>query len=494
MVETESKADIRRAFFLLSVLLSGTGCVEPERVVVEESATVDGGRPKAQDRTIDPRRSLVVTELPILERFPLARVMNQLASQSGVAGLTGTLLFQQLWDTQNAAPGYFPHPHCDDQTDGAGNPRINGFPYTCRPAPAEGADATCDPFSANSPCAYIPIGLFNRYDLAPADGAHCGEYRIVYARASGATSTTERNLIIFEAYLPNPHPVQGIKGCKKIVDFWADLSDESSLSDRADELETFYFDGVANVDAVIDVTHFGDNALGAGQLRTNQFMQTSASPRAWSLRELKLTRTCAGGTCSAMFFSPVTNKVNPWGGLFDPLSTHARAAPFRAHFLTQVDELAASSSLTAFQMEIPDLYNSALSEASGSTDTNYVANFGAAPSAFRTDIQAALTAASSTLSPDDIVRRAQAQSCAGCHRLSNNAPLGGGLTWPPSLGFTHVTERETEVVGGVTRYRISDALVNVFLPHRRAVFEDHLNNKPRNARSAHWPIGDMQTH
>lgn len=466
------------------------GCAEAP--VFETVELDDGGTAKAKTRTIEVRRSLVATEIPILERFPLSRVMNALATQSGVPGLTGTALFQQLWDTQNAGPSLYAGAHCNDQTE-AGSPRINGFPYTCRPAPSEGAEASCDPFAPNSPCAYIPIGLFNRYDLAPADGAHCGEYRIVYARASGITSTTERNLIIFEAYMPNPHPVQGLKGCKTVIDFWADLTDEASVTARADDLEDFYFDGIANVDRVIDIAHFGDNALGAGQIRTNQFMQTSASPRAWSLREFKMTRTCSGNACTAMRFAPVTNKVNPWGGLFDPLATHVQAAPFRAHFLTQVDDLAASTSLAAFQMEIPDVFNSALSEASGSIDTNYVTNFGTAPNAFRNDIAAAIPLGSG-LTPDDIVRRAQVLSCAGCHRLSNNANLGGGLTWPPSLGFTHVTERETEVVDGVTRYRISDALVNAFLPHRQSVFEDYLNERPRNARSAHWPIGDMQTH
>jgi hypothetical protein len=42
----------------------------------------------------------------------------------------------------------------------------------------------------------------------------------------------------------------------------------------------------------------------------------------------------------------------------------------------------------------------------------------------------------SALTPEDIVKRAQALTCAGCHDLSSNADLRDGLTWPPSLGFT----------------------------------------------------------
>ncbi len=53
-----------------------------------------------QDITLDIRRSLVVTEQPILERFTFQRVMTQLAAQSGVSGLTALGLFQQWWDTQ----------------------------------------------------------------------------------------------------------------------------------------------------------------------------------------------------------------------------------------------------------------------------------------------------------------------------------------------------------------------------------------------------------
>jgi hypothetical protein len=446
--------------------------------------------------TIDPRRTLVATEQPILERFPLSRVMNALAAQSQVAGLTGTALFQQLWDTQSPLPGVFGGPHCDDHVDPVtGTPQLNGYPYQCRPAPFEGGEAACDPFAPASVCEYIPIGLFNRFDLAPADGAHCGEYRIVYARSSGIATTSERNLIIFEAYMPNPHPVQGLAGCRKIADFWADLSDEASESERADELEEFYFDGVAEIEPVVHYTHFGDNALGAGQIRTNQFLQTLATPRMWSLREFKLARTCVAATCSAMRFSPVTNKGNAWGGLFDPASTHPRAADFQAHFLTQVGNLSPSASLTSFAFEVPEVFNSGLSQASGSVDTNYSAYFGTTPTPFRTAIENQLALGTSGLTSVDLVNRAQALSCAGCHRLSNNVSLGGGLTWPPSLGFTHVTERETEVVSGVTRYRISDALVTAFLPHRKEVIEDYLNDRPRaTPHGPHWPIGNLTTH
>jgi hypothetical protein len=88
--------------------------------------------------TIDSRHSLVVTEVAILERFPFARVMEQLVDQSGMAELTPRQLFRQWWDTQNTGPGLDLGPHCDDTVDAGGNTILNDFPYACRPAPAEG--------------------------------------------------------------------------------------------------------------------------------------------------------------------------------------------------------------------------------------------------------------------------------------------------------------------------------------------------------------------
>jgi len=446
---------------------------------------------------IDVRRSLAVTEQTILSRFSLQRVLTQLATQSGVPGLTATALFQQWWDTQNPMPGVYAGAHCDDTvTPGIGS-TINGYPYLCRDG-AEGAQVSCDPFAANSTCAYIPIGLFNRYDLAPENGAHCGEYRIVYAKTSGITSTSDRNLVIFEASMPNPHPQQGLKGCQQIMDTWANLTPENNIQARATVLENFYFNGNTQgqgqgvVPPVVSISNFGDNALGAGQIRTNQFVNTTTG---WSFREFKLIRTCSGGACSSMRFVPVTNKNNAFGLLFDPNSNYSTAPAFRTFFPSQVANLNATT-IPGLDISTPDTFNTAQSQASGASaaEIRYTVQFGTSPSSLRTDLQTQLTTLGSTLTPDDIVARAQALSCAGCHRLSNNAPLGGGLIWPASQGFTHVSERETEVVGGETRFMLSGALINHFLPARQAIFEDFLNNRPRPSKGPTHPLSGSNTH
>jgi hypothetical protein len=439
---------------------------------------------------VDARRSLAITDQPILVNFTFQRVLQQLVTTSGVSGLTPAQLFRQLWDTQNPAPGLDADtlsPNCT----GA----LNGYPYECRPDPEEGFQANCDPFAANSPCAYIPVGLFMRFDLAPNDGRHCGEYRVVFAKESGrfATGSQNRNLLIFEAAARNPHFNQGIRGCQKLVREFAELSEVANTNTRRTRLEKIYFDGYKEFDPVISYENFGDNELGAGQLRTNQFVQPGVE-RIWNLREFKLKKECTPA-CTLRFL-PVTNKVNPFGPLFDPASGHANAPGFQAEFLTQVENLA-SASASMIAMNTSDVYNSGQSLATSLSDeTNYPVNFGPGPSTFHSAIQTALTNLGSTLSPADIVKRAQVQACAGCHRLSNNANLGGDIVWPPSLGFTHVSERDVdlETVSGVTRFKISDALVNLLLPARKQLVEDFLNDVPRPSRPPGEPIGRRWGH
>src|SRR4051812_6178194 len=130
----------------------------------------DSLREPVKTTVVDARRSLAVTEQSILSRFSLERVLTQLATQSGVPGLTALQLFQQWWDTQNPGPGAYAGPHCNDSVDAAGTSLLNGYPYLCR-ATAEGAQASCNPFQTGSSCAYVPIGLFNRFDQAPENGA-----------------------------------------------------------------------------------------------------------------------------------------------------------------------------------------------------------------------------------------------------------------------------------------------------------------------------------
>jgi hypothetical protein len=230
----------------------------------------------------------------------------------------------------------------------------------------------------------------------------------------------------------------------------------------------------------------------------------------WSLREFKLMRTCTQTGCRAMQFIPVTDKVNPFGPLHipDPNLTHIRALGYQAHFLTQLDvnpeevdeprKGLAAEDPGNIRFDVPDIYNTGQSQASGSDENNYLLYFTSlmppVPTPFRSAIQAELIELDSKLTPDEIVLRAETQSCAGCHQLLNNVPIGGGFVWPPSLGFTHVTERAVEVAGNQERFKISPALTDVFLPQRQQIMEDFLNDKLKKPKNPRETLSRRKTH
>jgi hypothetical protein len=401
---------------------------------------------------IDPRRSLAVTEDTILASFPFQAVMDQLVAQAGVAGLSSLQLFQQWWSTAVTCP--------------PADPTISRFAYQC--PRAEGEQAQENPFlNPATDASYVPIGLFNRFDLAPANGSDCGEYRIVFARKSGFGTIFQRNLIIFEAVLPNPTPAQGLQGCMPVARFWADLTQNNDVMQRGSLLHNFYFNGLSGFEPVVHVNHYG--ALGKGQIRTNQFMHNNQVLNDdWMLREFKLEKS--GGTVEIV---PVTVKVNPFAALFAP--TMLSQKPAFDNAITAAVSTLAVNDINTFNWAPDDSLNGAQSDEQNS-ENNYVSAFagsGSGTNPLRTTIASKLTSLRSILAPEDIVARAQALSCAGCHQLSNNANLGGGITWPSSLGFTHVSE-QVEAGPDGNRHRISDALINVFLPHRAAVLSNFL--------------------
>jgi len=406
---------------------------------------------------VDVRRSLAVNDQVITSTFSLGAVLDQLAAQSGVAGLTGLQLFTQLWDTQNAAAiGVTSGPHCDDQGG-----TVNGFPYQCRRA--EGAQALgANP--ATEITNYSLLGLYNRFDLASPSGADCGEHRMVFGRTAGAG----RAFIIFEAVLPNPTPNLGLEGCRPVASFWAGLSANNSAASRATALHDFYFNGLPGFSPVIHIDNYGNTGLTrpTGQVRVNEFMQLP-----WNLREFKLQKVSA----TSVLFMPATAKTNPFGDLFNPASTDPQAAAFQnTSFPAQVAALAVND-INLFNYDVPDTFNTGQSNSQnfGGVD-DYTAQFNPV-SVFAVNIQLQLTAIGSNLTPANIVARAEALSCAGCHQLSAGTALGGGLpNWPSSTGFVQSSELTENGPDGL-RFVISPALTDVFLPHRAQVLQAFLN-------------------
>lgn len=430
----------------------------------------------------DRRLSLFVTDIATVEQLTFSDVMGQLVAQSGDVNLTPLALFQQWWDTAGVKPGLGRGPHCNDESEPIPSPEslatMNGFPYRCPRREAD--EAQSDPFAApESDAGYSAIALVNRFDLASSSGADCGEARVVFARNSGQDNGVERNLIIFEARLPNPKADLGLDGCRPIVEFWLGLSEPTmSTSERGRLLRDFYLKGLPadGVGPVIAVDNFVD---GSGQIRTNQFLH-QAGVFDWTLREFKLLRDA--GSIKVV---PVTVKTNPGNELLRANSSDARASKFADEVIAQMPDLLGGTggpgNLLTFAFSVNDnALNSFESDERDPHLGDVVAAFKEQPGGTLSDrIQQALKAAGSSLTPDEVVARIGVMTCAGCHRYSNGDSLGAGAVWPASLGFTHVTEETDELQQGPdgpgTRYAISDALESVLLPAREEIMTLFLN-------------------
>lgn len=404
-------------------------------------------------------RSLAVTDATVLAKFSLARVFNRLRATAAVTD-TNTAMYKRWFQTfgSSPAPG-----DCDDP-----NVDPNGYGLVCPRIPELGL-AALDPFAAGAATTYTPVAIFNRFDLAPSSGAQCGEYRIVFALQN---SPGNRAFLIFEASLPNPSPATGIDGCLPVARFWQGLSSDTSAASRAAKLEKFYFTGgaVAGFDPIVTAAHYGlsqpGTGHGAGQIRTNLFAQS----REWQLREFKLQRTCTDvadpKTCQLQL-DHVTVKQNPANELF--AGTHERSADFRAAFPAQTRALSSTNAAT-IGMKVSNAFDE-WESISQRQDVAYASNTN---TAMRTAIQTQLTTLKSTLTVDNILDRATTQTCAGCHQVSAFRPLGGGVTWPGTLGFVHVDENKN----------LSPALTDVFLPHRKDVLDTFINARCGGAKVA----------
>lgn len=417
-------------------------------------------------------RSFVITDKAILDGFGFDRFMTALVERSGTR-TTALGLYQQWFDTQNARPGLAvaDAPHCDDFLID-GKPTFNGFLRRC-PTP-EGALAKTDPFAGNE---YIPIGITNRFDRAAVDGANCGEYRIVFARKG---DPRDKLHIIFEGVLPNPEPERGLAACRPVAQFWADLTAVDSMSERRARIERFFFNGIDGFDPVVDPTHYA--GTGSGRVRTLQGTPSSGDA---SLRfyQFRLGSECAGSNCRLMMLpDTLENQTN--GMLFDGNNTSELARRFRDDFVKQVATLAIRD-VNLYSMELPREYLMHESDPGGTQPAFiYDGPFSrsvttADGAAFNERITAELTRIGSTLKPVVLINRAETQTCVGCHALRGD--LGEGVVFPPSLsGAQQITEEAQQMIAGeagpATRYGISPAIRDVFVPHRMEILRAFLQS------------------
>jgi hypothetical protein len=425
--------------------------------------------------TVNVDRSLFVHDRATLDAlgpnaFSLQRTLRKIAADAVAAGATGATaaqLFRDLWDTQNtevsaATPA---GAHCDDN-----GTTLNGFPNACRPL--DGAQAKATNLVAEI-AKYRPVGLVNRLDLAAEGWKNCGEHRIVYGREEPGPA---RSFIIFEAVLPNPRP--GCEsGCRGVAEHWYKLSSVSDPAERARRLERLYYVGIPGYRPVVHVDHYaargasGGYSGGSGQVRTNQFLQPpGVINQPWMLKEFKLALDCSHAPCK-LDAVPIPVKLNPDGNLWAETTAGLANSFQQSVVLPQVDQLAIDD-VNRFTYQVPVAFDAARSQSSPPVLTardlyrEAYTSVPGHPGGFREKLASKAAASAPALTEAQVVNRAAALSCAGCHQpqafgLTAVNSIGPGKSWPDSAAFVHV---KAEASGGV--HALSPALTTTFLPAR----------------------------
>jgi hypothetical protein len=472
------------AYSLRAVLLASTGSI-----VASLAAAQAPSCPPAP--TIDQGRSLVVTDGALDKaKFSFVNTINAI--------LTSLQIQATPENRENFVRSLLASMNDDDMVNPVSGLRMK--------VDIRALEAGLDPrklLDSADPMGLIPIALFNRLDLAPQDWSNCGEHRIVYSfKAPVPTGgPPSRFFLIFEARVDNAHPQKiGFEGCRAVVKFWRDLSDENDASKRATRLEDFYYKGAPGVSGpVVQAKNYGGPL---GQVRGNLFINAPNSPPKWQLREWIVINSGAPTPAS---FTPVTVKENPLAEFYSdaigpntldvPLETTERTefqTQFKGTFLKRLVEpdvvrqfLTSGQSgyvaeldpkSTSFQ---PSKYKIDILNRIGARFDNRFNEFQSVsqqneddPKAiadtsgtvFKAGTSTALNAfvIDPTQKPtiDDVLNRGGAITCGGCHQFAANRQVGlvnsQPISWPPSAGFAHVTENST----------LSPALTDVFLPFR----------------------------
>ena len=428
--------------FLVMLLLCG--CVEPsDNGMPDRPMDTSFDKVKPTCTTID-NRSLVENDPAIINdaRFSLARVFERirLTTPAAFAAPTPSAMFSQLFTAYGRGPDADAHGY--------------GVKYRS----AETQLGSYDPFTPTG-LHFKPVAVLGRFDLGNEKADSCGESRIVYwmenAPVAGKAS------VIIELHTPPVYDTHGKPTCAPIADFWGSLSTQADPAARAAMLDSFFFDGLAGM-PYAPVSARGAGWDGSGQLRANNFVGNVQ----WNLREAKWQGSCNGSNCTAAFAIADT-KNSPSEKLF--AKTHGNAAAFEHWFLSKaVPKLAKADDVNELTLGNAFEFNELESISQPfADDPSSVLYKQAASAQFKADITAKLVEDGWNLTADNILDRATAMTCGGCHRVSRNADLGGGLTFPSPTGFVHVSETGA----------LSPALTNQFLPARLELLQSYLCGK-----------------
>jgi hypothetical protein len=392
---------------------------------------------------LDPRRVLMEVNTEALFYIDLRSVMNALGANGG-QNTDGERLYQQIIDSYATADeGFLADAiHCgDEMTDGVQT--LNGYPITCN---------RVERFQIDNIDAFFPTAFVNRIDLAPENGAHCGQQRMIFAN-----NAQNRMFIIVEAQIPNPSPELGIEGCRPLAEFWANANDIDDPFLRGARLaEAFLFGSPELAEAGFGPFYTATNlTVGSGQIRTNQFDQDP-----WTLREFKLALD--GEQLVAI---PFPTAEAPNGALWNEESGLPQGPACRENFLSALDGL-----LTNDMAQMSFVVDQACKDAESRNDFSQAYAF-QLTDGFIAELDDRL--AGTGLNAFDVANRAHfAGSCIGCHNEASGAFLGNGVVAPFSPDFVHVQEFAQECPGGQRGqlcFPLSPALTGTFLPSRLQV-------------------------
>ena len=401
---------------------------------------------------LNPQRTLLENSVGATQLVSLRDALSALGENEG-HGTDPDVIYQQLIDSYASVENGLLEGvvHCGDETTN-GAPSLNGFPLTCDRAEHAQFD-NLDQWFATA--------FVNRIDLAPQNGAHCGQQRMIFTNPGGGG----RIFMILEAQIPNPAPELGIRGCAPLAQFWLAQNDIDDPFERGVRLAAAFLSGSAELlaDGFGPFYSPSNLTIGSGQIRTNNFNQDP-----WTLREFKLA---LDGQELATLPFPVSESPN--GQLWNDANPLPQGPACRANFLSAMsglltDDPAAMSFVVDHECKDAESRNDG-SEAYAFTMSN----------GFEQLLDQAL--AGTGLTGVDVANRAHfAGSCIGCHVENNGSSLGRGVTSPLSLGFVHVAESETTDCGRGDSpcFPISEALTDSFLPQRMGVLMDLLDLDP----------------
>jgi hypothetical protein len=325
-------------------------------------------------------------------------------------------------------------------------------------------DGYWEPAGAGNWSYIRPIAIVNRFDLVTTSDTHCGEYRLIFSQRNGSAT---RLHIAVEISLRNPYPHKGKAGCASIATFWWDLAGIASAKDRGARLEDFFFRGLPATGPVLNPCNFEQD----GSIRTSEV--GDGRPR---FRQFALRRHCASGQPCVARLTRIPLDNMPHAVLFDASRGGEHAVAFRLDFLRQVASLSLRD-VNRISMNLNSNYGAASAE-SVIPVFNYRLPFRrslntVAGQRFREQIAEELRRAGSTLTPEDLIGRAETQNCVGCH--GKPGPIGDGVVFPKAFESCEHKADDAPLKSA----RISPALERVFVPYRIQVLSDYL--RARNA-------------